>query len=312
MSKQRASKTAEYMALFRALETRRPAGTRLFEDPFAYGFLKPSLRLVVQLSRLRLGGLTVARFIDWRWPGARGSGIARTRLIDDELDDALRRGIRQVVILGAGFDSRGYRTRGIDETRVFEVDHPATLATKKRALKRRLHRLPAHVTFAEIDFNHQALDEVMDASGFNREVRTLFIWEGVTNYLTSKSVDATLSSLATVGAPGSRIVFTYIHAGVLRNPAGFEGVEKSVAVVERGGERWTFGIEPSELRAYLARLGVKLIEDVGSLEYRARYMEPSGLHMKGYEFYRAAVAQIPEAAAGTGHPVQGQAGVPGD
>jgi O-methyltransferase involved in polyketide biosynthesis len=67
-------------------------------------------------------------------------------------------------------------------------------------------------------------------------------------------------------------------------------------VVERAGERWTFGINPVELRAYLAERGLDLIEDVGSLEYRTRYMRPSGLHMKGYEFYRVALAQVPEKA----------------
>jgi methyltransferase (TIGR00027 family) len=294
-----ASKTAEYMALFRALESfRRPAGARLFEDPFAVGFLRPSLRSVVRLSRLPFGNSPVAWFIDWRWPGARASGIARTRLIDDALTDALRRGFGQVVILGAGFDCRAYRVRDIERTRVFEVDLPATLAAKKDLLKRMLNGLPAHVAFVEIDFNRQTLDEVMEAAGFDRRARTFFIWEGVTNYLTEEAVDATLRYLARAGAPGSRILFTYIHPGVLQNPAGFAGAQKSVSVVERAGERWTFGIDPADLPSYLADRGFELIEDIASLEYRARYLKPSRLRMRGYEFYRAALAQIPGRATG--------------
>jgi methyltransferase (TIGR00027 family) len=299
-----ASRTAEYMALFRALETsRRPVRARLFEDPFAHGFLRPSLRTVVRLSRLPFGGSPVAWFIDWRWPGARPSGTARTRLIDDALTDALRRGFEQVVILGAGFDCRAYRIRDVERTRVIEVDHPATLTAKKDRLTRMLGRLPAHVEFVEIDFNRQMLDGVMEASGFDRRTRTFFIWEGVTNYLTESAVDGTLRYLARAGEPGSRILFTYIHRGVLQNPAGFEGAEKSVSVVERVGERWTFGIDPAELPSYLTKRGLELIEDVGSREYRARYMKPSRLRMRGYEFYRAALAQIPGMTGENSRPI---------
>jgi len=225
-------------------------------------------------------------------------------LIDDALIDALSHGTTQVVILGAGFDCRAYRIPGIDGARVFEVDHPATLATKKSVLKR-IPRLPlGHVRFVETDFNRQSLAEVMDASGFDRQARTFFIWEGVTNYLTGEAVDATLRYLANAGQRESKILFTYIHRNVLHDPRSFEGAEKSVSVVARAGEQWTFGIDPKELRPYLAERGLDLIEDVGSLEYRRRYMRPSGPHMKGYEFYRVALARIPQT---TRPPIEGDA-----
>jgi methyltransferase (TIGR00027 family) len=297
MDRLSASRTAEYMALFRALESsRRPAGSRLFEDRFAWGFLRPSLRVVVRLSRLPLGSSAVARFIDWRWPGARASGIARTRLIDDRLGRALRDGIDQVAILGAGFDCRAYRIAGIERTRVFEVDHPATLAAKREQLRQLLGAHPPHVAFVGIDFNRQGLDEVMEGFGFDPTARTFFIWEGVTNYLTKEAVDSTLRYLASAGGAGSRILFTYIHRGVLEGRGDFKGAQKSASAVERVGEPWTFGIDPAELSTYLAERGLKLIEDVGSLEYRARYMKPSGFHMRGYEFYRAALAEVCGAA----------------
>ena len=287
----RASRTAEYMALFRALESSRRPAARLFEDRLAYGFLRPSLRAVVRLSSLPLGSSPVARFIDWRWPGARASGVARTRLIDDALRDALTRGARQVVILGAGFDSRAYRIAGIDEVRVFEVDQPATLLVKRQAVTRMLGALPGHVELVEIDFNRQRLDQVLERSVFEPDAHTFFIWEGVTNYLTETAVDQTLRYVAGAGCPGSRIVFTYIHARVLDHLDDFDAADRSATMVERAGEPWTFGIEPSELREFLAARGLRLIDDFGSLDYRARYMKPSGPHMRGYEFYRAALAE---------------------
>jgi len=288
-----ASLTAEYMALFRALESsRRPPRARLFDDPFAYRFLRPSLKAVVRLSALPLGTPSVTGFIDWRWPGARASGVARTRLIDDALIDAIHEGATQIVILGAGFDCRAYRLRGIGDTRVFEIDHPATLKAKRTVLQKTLGQLPAHVDFVEADFNRQTLDAVLEPSGFDRRAQSFFVWEGVTNYLTEEAVDRTLRYLATAGRPGSRLLFTYIHRDVLQDRGAFTGAGRSASVVENAGEPWTFGIAPAELRGFLAERGLELIEDVGSLEYRARYMPPSGPHMKGYEFYRAAVASL--------------------
>ena len=290
MKEHNASRTAEYMALFRALESsRRPSHVRLFDDPFAYFFLRPALQGVVQLSRTPLLGAAVPRLIDLRWPGARSSGIARTRLIDDYVSASLRESVDQVVILGAGFDCRAYRIVAIETTRVFEVDQPATLSKKKERVKHIFGALPKHVVYVDVDFNTQSLGEALQDSGFNANLRSFFIWEGVTNYLTVHAVDSTLSYIG--GAPGSRIVFTYVHRGVLDGSATFGGTRHVWSTLQRAGETWTFGLYPEHLQAYLAERGLDLMEDVGASEYRARYMGASGRSMKGYEFYRVAFAR---------------------
>lgn len=293
MEADQASRTAEFMALFRALESvRRPAGQRLFNDPLARGFLAPPLRLVVQLSRAPLVGAALPWFIDHRWPGARSSAVARTRLIDDALDSAVRAGVGQVVILGAGFDCRAYRLPGLQHTRVFEVDHPATSAAKQQRLRRLLGALPPHVTFVGIDFNRQTLAEVMAGAGYDPSARTFFVWEGVTNYLTAEAVDATLRYVCTHAAAGSRIMFTYVHRGVLDGSTPFAGTEHLMVTLARAGEPWTFGLDPRALPAYLGERGLQLIEDVGAAEYRARYLGRSAQRQRGYEFYRAALAEV--------------------
>ena len=144
MKEYTASRTAEYMALFRALESSRRSSKRLFVDPFAYHFLRPSLKVTVGLSRVPLIGATVPWLIDKTWPGARSSGIARTRLIDDYLYASLHNGFDQIVILGAGFDCRAYRIAGIENSRVFEVDHQATLVKKKEEVGHIFGALPKH------------------------------------------------------------------------------------------------------------------------------------------------------------------------
>ena len=290
MKEHNASRTAEYMALFRALESsRRPSRLRLFDDPFAFCFLRPVLRGVVQLSRTPLLGAAVPRLIDLRWPGARSSGIARTRLIDDYVSGSLYEGVDQVIILGAGFDCRAYRIPGIETTRVFEVDHPATLSKKKEGLRHLFQLLPKHVVYVNVDFNTQSLSQVLYDSGFKASQRSFFIWEGVTNYLTEQAVDSTLSYVG--GLSESRLVFTYVHRGVLDGSATFGGTRHVRNTLQRAGETWTFGFYPEHLQVYLAERGLDLTEDVGASEYRARYMGAFGRRLKGYEFYRVAFAQ---------------------
>ena len=290
MEEGRASRTAEYMALFRALESARPARQRLFQDPFAVVFLRPRLRLVVALSRLpRLGGV-VRRYLDTRWPGARTSGAARTRFIDDAVIAALGTGISQVVILGAGFDARPYRLRALAAATVFEVDHPSTSAAKRRALARGGVAPPARVRFVAVDLAAAALGTAMRNAGYDPGRPTLFVWEGVTNYLTAEAVDETLRWCARA-APGSAIVFTYVHRRVLEAPEAFDGTRALFATLGAAHERWTFGLDPAELARYLGERGLALEEDVGAADYRARYFGPVADGMRGYEFYRIAVAR---------------------
>jgi methyltransferase (TIGR00027 family) len=301
MKHPQASKTAEYNALFRAIESTRPATDRLFDDPFAPGFLRPSLRRVAALAHVPLLRPLIVGYIDRRWPGSRPSVIARTRFIDDALLQALRDGIDQVVILGAGFDSRAYRLPGIERARVFELDHPRTLAAKRQYLQQMLGMLPQQVVFGAIDFNQQRLAEVMQSSRFDMTRRAFFLWEGVTNYLTAQAVDTTLRCIG-AAAPGSQLLFTYIHQGVLDGSRHFVGARQVARLLRRVDEPWTFGLAPAALPAYLEARGLRLIDDVGSLEYRARYMAPQGRHMRGYDFYRAALAQVSGAPVGKASP----------
>src|SRR3954452_22478162 len=119
------SRTAEFMALFRALESQR-SPRPLFRDPFAAAFLGRPLRQLVRWSAPPLLGRLLRRTIDRLWPGARTSGGARTKLIDDWVGDGVATGARQVLVLGAGFDSRAWRLPALADLPVFEVDHPAT------------------------------------------------------------------------------------------------------------------------------------------------------------------------------------------
>ena len=288
------SRTAGATTLWRARESARPSGRRLFDDPLADAFLDWRLRWAVRLSRLPLVGAAMPwTLIDGHWAGSRGTVVARTRYIDDVLRDALRQGAEQVVILGAGFDSRAYRIPGIDRVRVFEVDLPVTQASKRSLVLRRLGALPPHVTLIPADLTAPGLDAVMGGAGFRAEAVTFFICEGVTHYLSARAVDALFAHVARAAA-GSRMVFTYIHRAILDGEPAFAGAGRTLATVRGSGEPYTFGFDPVELPRYVTERGLVLMEDVGAAEYRERYLAPVGRgHEPLSEFQRAALVERP-------------------
>jgi O-methyltransferase involved in polyketide biosynthesis len=174
------SRTAEFMALFRALETAAGPRRRLFDDPWAIGFLRPSLRIVAALARIPVLRSSIAGLIDRRWPGA----------------------------------------------------------------------------------------------------------------LTADAVDATFQFLSKA-APGSEILFTYVHADALKTSCGFEGMAALKRTLKSAAEPWTFGFDPRELPDYLASRGLTLISDMAATDYRALYADACHPDGAGYEFYRLALAVVP-------------------
>lgn len=238
MKQNQSSRTAEFMAFFRALESQLSPNKRLFNDPFAKDFLSASHLLVLRLTAIPILSNILITFIDHRWPGARTSGVARTRLIDDVVGQALANGIQQVVFLGAGFDSRAYRLPGMEKVAVFEVDHPATSARKRGKIERALGSIPTNVHLVEIDFKKDDLETEMARAGYQSQVTTIFVWEGVTNYLTAEAVDSTLH-WCSKAASKSLVVFTYIDKKVLSNPELFYGTKMIVKVLQDVGEKWT-------------------------------------------------------------------------
>jgi len=286
----RASRTAEQVALFRALETAR-GHDKVFDDPFAVRFLTGGHRALARLARIRPLGLRLSKIIDTRWPGPRPSAVARTRLIDDLVVDALAAGARQVLLLGAGYDSRAYRLPGIDRVPVFEADHPATQAVKQRLIRGAVRPdRRRHVRFVPVDLLAEDLATALRDNGFARLEPTVIVWEGVTNYLTAAAVDATLRGLADLTATGSRLIFTYVDRRVL--DGGFPEAGEWHAAVRGMGEPWTFGFDPAALPGYLADRGMRLALDMSTRDAAERYLQPRGRDEPAATFYRVAEAEI--------------------
>jgi methyltransferase (TIGR00027 family) len=267
MREGRSSHTAAHNALFRALETRRSPAERVADDPLAVRFLPRRYRVLAEVARVGVLHRLIEQTIDDRWPCARGGVVARTRLIDEQMSAAVA-GVSQVLILGAGFDTRGHRLPGLAAVPVFEVDHPDTQTAKRRALK----RTPPggkDIRYVAVVFGQDDLASSLIAAGFRPAESTLVLWEGVTNYLDAKSMDATFRTLAQALGPSSPVLFTYVHRGMLDGSVRFDGAGTTMRAVRRAGEPFTFGFDPDQLPGYLAQRGFELeydstVEDAGA------------------------------------------------
>jgi methyltransferase (TIGR00027 family) len=277
----------------RALETKRRASDRLFEDPYALTLLPAFHRALVRLLSMPLVGPALLKMREREIPGVIGNLLCRTRFIDDALRRALQQGMEQVLVLGAGLDSRAYRIETPKHIRFFEVDHPDTQAWKRqRTQEKHLgNGSSGTVCHVPVDFQRDNLEESMAAAGFRR-AKTVVIWEGVTQYIGAEAVDTTFDFLARATEPGSKVVFTYIHRGLLDGSLQMPGTRKLIQELERRGEPWCFGIDPSELAQYLFQRGFRLVQDVGAADYQRQYLAPSGRKMNLFGGERVAVAEV--------------------
>ena len=202
--------------------------------------------------------------------------IARTRYFDAVFVEALEQGFDQIVLFGAGFDSRALRFNKLNKgTRVFELDAPITQQDKsKEYLSKRLV-IPENLVFVPINFNKESLAEKTAQAGFIPGKKSLFILEGVTMYLSQDAIEKTFHFIADVSGTGSLIVFDYIYGGVLRRENMYYGERDSYKTVAKVGEEWTFAIEESGVERFLGRYGFQQKDHSGSQELEHRYFRNS-------------------------------------
>jgi methyltransferase (TIGR00027 family) len=261
--KRQSSTTAEGMALVRAIETSRPEAIRICDDPIARSLVNP---ISIFMSKFVIDSGIYDRFFA---PGVGAIEFiaAREQYIDDFLKKCLSEGLDQVVILGAGFDTRAYRVAGIERTQVFEIDHPATQEVKLQRLKKVIDPLPDHVTFIPVDFETQTLAERLFANGYNENGKTLFIWQGVVMYLTPESVDSTLAFIANHSGAGSAVIFDYFYNETLRDMK----MATARRVTRMIGERLIFGIDEGQVEAFLTQRSFRDVHNADAEELKRLY-----------------------------------------
>ena len=199
---------------------------------------------------------------------------ARTHYIDAALQRALAGGATQVVVLGAGFDTRAYRFRAaFPAVKFFEVDLPATSEAKQQRLAEIYGSIPDYVRYVPIDFNTQKLEDVLVAKGYDPAQKTFFILEGVVMYVNDAGNGATFEFIRNHSASGSGVVYDYILEAVIKNRFdGLYGAATTTVGVASVGEPYISGWTPPQAAAFLKKHRMVLIEDVGNKELTRRYM----------------------------------------
>ena len=278
MKKGKPSATAEGNAALRAAEWLRPEDERVCYDQFARRFLGLRFGVVVRSRLLTRIALWYAERII---PGAADSLVARTRYIDDYLKQCIDDGIEQLVILGAGYDSRAYRFDELrPRVRVFEVDHPDTQQAKIQKVKRIFGSLPSHVTYVGLDLDEKKLGEGLLKAGYRKDKKTLFIWEGVTVYLTPEAVDETLAFVAENSGKGSSIIFDYAFQFALDATSDSEEAKKWRKAYERRGEPPKFALKEDEVEEFLSKRGFYQVKSVSMESLENVYFRSKGITRK--------------------------------
>lgn len=257
-----------------ALEQTWPASHRILDDPLAYRMLPLSMRIIVKACvskhiRQRFYNLT-----ERIMPGLWNSFPCRKRYIQDQVIGALKVQPQSLVILGSGLDTLPYRLSQLSNLRIYEVDLPVNIEYKREKLKELYGVLPPHVVLVPIDFETQTLESVLRQQGYSLDQRTIFIWEGVTQYLTEAAVRQTLEFLAQAKS-GSQLVFTYVQKDFVdgRNLYGLERLYQRFRVKNQW---WLFGLHSQMVASFARTYGWQVQEQVGAYELAQRYLKPIG------------------------------------
>ncbi len=252
------SDTAEVAASYRAVACKEYPETAIGADYLAEYFISTSHKFLAKFGFVRKLGIAKSRKFT---PGGFEYVLARTAFFDRQLLSALETGAKQLVILGAGFDTRAYRfAEQCSGCKIIELDIASTQNRKKECLQSAGIAIPKNLTFASINFNLESLPDVLRQAGYNNEVKTVFLWEGVSMYLQRPAVEATLQFVGACKNPESLLVFDYIATIADSEVDNYYGVKtwRETWARYRQAEPFKFTIDDSQIASYLEGMGLSI------------------------------------------------------
>ena len=262
-------KMALQIAGLRANETHLPENERVFQDPYAEYFFPEEIReLFRDPDRVKA---ELAKY-EQMMPGVNGAIVARIKFIDTCLTNLITSGLKQLVIMGAGYDTRSYRIPGVKENlKVFEVDHPITQAVKVQKIKELFGALPDHVGYVPIVFGKTSLAEKLTESGYNKELKTLFIIEGVLMYIPSPAVDGLLAFIINASGPESSMVADYFDTDVVTGNSPLKEAVVLRQFVEKEGSSLKFGIPAGKTEEFFRQHGFRYVHCMSATACRDKF-----------------------------------------
>lgn len=221
--------------------------------------------------------------------------LSRARYTEDTLEKAVRQGVRQYVILGAGLDTFAFRRpEMLEQLEVFEIDHPATQEFKIHRLAELGWKCPAKLHFIPIDFTKENLVTALTSiSAYDSKTISFFSWLGVTMYLTPDEVFDTLHSITDISPVGSTVVFDYLDSKAFTQEKPSPEIQKRQEFLRKIGEPMITGFNPLLLADKLARLKLKLLEDLNPEDIEKRYFQEraDGYHASEHGHFARVVVE---------------------
>ena len=258
---------------------------RVFEDPAALTILGPKITGGIRAAK-RTFNSRYARYL-------RAFLVARSRLAEEALTEAVARGVRQYVLLGAGLDTFAYRNpHAAAGLRVFEVDHPATQEWKRQLVSHARLKSQGSLVYVPVNFEREQLAERLIANGFRRDEPAFFSWLGVTMYLSEDAIHETLRFVAQPMVSRSGIIFDYLTVPPRWDLLRRWGMKMLMRRVAAAGEPWRTFFDPAVLQGNLTRLGFATVRDFGGDEINARYFDNAGARLRVGGIGRVVLARI--------------------
>ena len=266
------SETALFAALRRTLAHKEYQNEKFGPDNLAEYFLPPHFRFFLKFRKIREN---TKNKLNTFLPGLNYYMIARTAYFDELFVNALNNRTSQIVLLGAGYDSRAYRYAHLNhETTVFELDSTPTQERKKKYIQKARLPIPETIIWVPVDFNKESLKDVLKRAGYKGDQKTLFIWEGVSYYLEKESVETTLLYVGHDSHPESAIAFDYtVSISDEKVKDGF-GVKEFTETMKthHDDEVLKFSLREGEIESFLAQFGLKMVDHLNNTEIEKTYL----------------------------------------
>ena len=228
-------------------------------------------------------------------PGTYEYMTARTRHFDDLFIKALEENIPQLVLLGAGYDTRAIRYKDqIKDTRIYEVDASTIQIQKRKILDKTNIKIPEQLIQVSINFNKESIGDILPKAGYNPTLQTCFLWEGVTYYLTEEAIRRTLSFIRESSGSDSTVAFDYFYKNAISGETELYGANEIQMQVRKSGEPFLFGLNPEEISPFLLESGFEILKHYSPEEFEKRYLYDDGGRFFGrmYGFAGNIIARV--------------------
>ena len=288
----KASETALFAAIHRFIANKEEKSSFRGPDSLSKIFIPPVPRFFLSVKYFRN---KIRLKLRKKVPGTYEYMTARTKHFDELFKSALEENVPQLIILGAGYDTRALRYRDkIKDTRIFEVDTPIIQRQKKMILEKSNIDIPEQVTFVPINFNRENIQDLLPEAGYETSLKSCFLWEGVTYYLTEEAIKGTLSFIRDFSGPGTRIAFDYFYKRGIFGGNDLYGAKEIRMQVEKSGEPFLFGLDKEEVNPYLMKNGFEILSHYSPEEFEKRYLydEQGEFYGRMYGFAGNVIAAV--------------------